>query len=308
METRTLNTSSGTELTYYVWLPEQAPTATLQIAHGMGEHAQRYDWFANQLTARGFAVYAGDHRGHGATRIGAPSMQLGDMGPGGWDATIKDMHELHQLVSQTHDALPHVLMGHSMGSMLTQQYLYRHPDGLSAAIISGSPGFGAWFPVWLLHTIARFESWRHGHDGESALLDKMLFGNSNENFDSDTATGFEWLSRDPDEVQKYVDDPLCGFVLRAGSVAEMLSGSREAKRSKSVARLPQLLPIHIFSGSADPVHDEEKNLQRMLKAYRGVCSNVSYQIYPDGRHEMLNETNRQQVADDLIGWLASVLD
>lgn len=308
MEQAQLDTSSGTSLHYYLWLPESQPRATIQIAHGMGEHAKRYDWFAGQLNNAGYAVYAADHRGHGATRIGERAMELGDMGVGGWDSTIADLHELHQLIAENHPDLPHVLMGHSMGSMLTQQYLYRHPDGLSAAVISGSPGFGGAFQVWLIHTIARFEGWRHGHSGESALLDKLLFGDSNSNFDTQDATGFEWLSRDPEEVRKYMEDPYCGFVLRAGSVAEMLAGSREAKSSQSVQRLPTQLPIYIFSGAADPVHGEEKNLQRMLSAYRGRNSNVAYQLYPDGRHEMLNETNREAVVEDLIRWLAATLN
>lgn len=308
MEQAQLDTSSGTSLAYYLWLPETQPHATIQIAHGMGEHALRYDWFARQLNAAGYAVYAGDHRGHGATRISAAAMELGDMGVAGWDATIADVHELHQLICKEHAALPHVLMGHSMGSMITQQYLYRYPDGLSAAVISGSPGFGGAFQVWLIHTIARFESWRIGHSGESTLLDRLLFGDSNNSFDSAHATGFEWLSRDPQEVQKYVDDPLCGFVLRAGSVAEMLAGSREAKSRQAIERLPTQLPIYIFSGSADPVHGEEENLQRLLTAYRSRNSNISYKLYPDGRHEMLNETNRQEVSDDLIRWLTATLN
>jgi len=308
METFDLDTASGTALQCYRWLPDQAPKATIQIAHGMGEHAKRYDWTAQQLNSAGYAVYAADHRGHGATCQSSPGAQLGDLGPGGWDKTIADVHDLHLAISRDYPDLPQVLFGHSMGAMITQQYLYRFGDSLSAAVISGSPGFGGRFQLWLSHTIARFESWRHGHDGESALLDKLLFGDANKPFESPDATGFEWLSRDPSQVGKYIDDPLCGFVLRAGSVAEMVAGSRQARSKAAIASLPAQLPVYLFSGSEDPVHSEEKGLQRILTVYRHSFSKVTYKLYSGGRHEMLNETNRQEVIDDLARWLSTTLN
>jgi alpha-beta hydrolase superfamily lysophospholipase len=307
MDSFRLTTSSGAELNCYRWLPETAAVATIQIAHGMGEHAARYDWTAEQLNASGYAVYAADHRGHGNTRINNQDTLLGDLGDDGWNQTIADMHDLRLHIGSEHPDLKQVLMGHSMGSMLTQQYLYRFADGLSAAIISGSPGFGSPFQLWLSHTIARFERWRHGDSGESALLDRMIFGNANDPFDNPDANGFEWLSRDEAEVRKYIDDPLCGFVLRTGSLANMFAGTREARRKKSVAALPQALPVYIFSGEADPVHGEQKGLDRLLKAYRRQISSLTYKLYPDGRHEMLNETNRQEVIDELTRWLATTL-
>jgi len=191
--------------------------------------------------------------------------------------------------------------------MLTQQYLYRHADGLSAAVISGSPGFGGAFQLWLSHTIARFERWRHGAAGESPLLQKMIFGDANKSFDGPDATGFEWLTRDTEQMQRYVDDPLCGFVLRSGSLADLFAGAREARRRESVRGIPGNLPVYVFSGSDDPVHGEQKGLNRLLGAYREQLENVTSKLYPGGRHEMLNETNRQEVVDDLRRWLAGAL-
>lgn len=304
MESFVINTSSGTPLHYYRWLPEAPCVATIQIAHGMGEHAARYDWVARELNASGYAVFADDHRGHGRT---AAADGLGDLGEDGWNRAIRDAHDLHLAIAAQFPDVPHVLLGHSMGAMLTQQYLYRHANGLSAAVISGSPGFGGAFQLWLSHTIARFERWRHGATGESPLLQKMIFGDANKSFDGPEATGFEWLSRDSDQVQHYVDDPFCGFVLRSGSLADLFAGAREARRRESVSRIPGGLPVYVFSGADDPVHGEQKGLERLLDAYGGQLENVTSRIYPGGRHEMMNETNRQEVVDDLRRWLADTL-
>ncbi len=304
METLTLTVTDGHNMHYYRWLPDEDPVATLQIAHGMGEHAARYDWTARHLTDAGFAVYAQDHRGHGRS---SAEDRYGDMGEDGWNRTISDAAELTNAIKGNHPGLPHALVGHSMGSMLSQQYLYRFGGELDAAVLSGSPGLGSPFQLWLSHTIARFEAWRHGHDGQSELLQNLLFGKSNEPFDGPDATGFEWLSRDPEQVQLYVDDPACGFVLRAGSVANLMAGAREARKKSFIADIPADLPIYVFAGQADPVHGEEKGLNRLLKRYRERIEQVDYRLYPDGRHEMLNETNRDEVVTDLITWLRQTL-
>lgn len=304
MDTLTLTMSDGHVMHGYRWLPSAPPWATVQIAHGMGEHAARYDRFAGRLTDSGFAVYAQDHRGHGRS---ATPETWGDMGEDGWNRTISDAAELRGQIAREHPGLPHALVGHSMGAMLTQQYLARFGEGLDATVLSGSPGLGAPFQLWLSHTIARFEAWRLGPAGHSELLQNMIFGKSNEPFDGDGATGFEWLSRDAVEVQKYVDDPACGFVLRAGSLAGLMAGAREARRKRTVEKIPAELPVYVFSGSADPVHGEEKGLERLLKAYRARLTSVDYRLYPDGRHEMLNETNRDEVSTDLIDWLTRTL-
>jgi len=301
MESFILDTSSGTRLHYYRWLPDADVLGTIVIAHGMGEHARRYDWVAGQLNSAGYAVYAPDHRGHGATAV---DQQYGDMAEDGWNKVIADVHDLVALATLQNPEVPRVLLGHSMGAMLTQQYLYRYPETLDAAVISGSPGFGSPFQLWLTHLIARFERWRHGASGESALLDKMIFGDANSSFESEGASGFEWLTRDKAQMQAYVDDPQCGFVLRAGSLANLFAGAREARRKTSVRQLPHQLPVYIFSGADDPVHGDEAGLRRLLDAYTGQLERVDYVLYPGGRHEMLNETNRQQVMDDLTGWLA----
>jgi alpha-beta hydrolase superfamily lysophospholipase len=312
MESQTLTLADGHVMHYYLWSiggptggsTAEPPRATIQIAHGMGEHAARYDWVATQLNAAGFAVYAQDHRGHG--RSSCPD-NYGDMGEDGWNRTISDAAALRRLIGERHPGLPHALLGHSMGAMLAQQYLYEFGDGLDAVMISGSPGFNGAFQGWLSHLLARFESWRLGPDGHSEFLQNLVFGKSNEPFETDGSTGFEWLSRDQEQVAAYVADDACGFVLRAGSLAGLMAGSRAARKPANISRIPAQLPVYVFSGSADPVHGDQKGLNRLLECYRAHLDQVDFRMYQDGRHEMFNELNRQEVVDDLVSWLQQKL-
>jgi alpha-beta hydrolase superfamily lysophospholipase len=304
MEPFKLNASDGKRLHLYRWLPTDSPRATIHIVHGMGEHAARYHPTAQALAAVGYAVYANDHRGHGLT---ADPDLLGDMGSDGWNCVIRDAAEITSYIRTSHPDLPHVLLGHSMGAMLAQQFLYRHGAKIDAAILSGSSGFLSRFRGWLLHTLARLERRRLGATAASPLMLNILFGKFNKPFDQPGATGSEWLSRDAAEVKAYVEDPLCGFVLRTGSLCDLFAGAREARKVENILQIPRSLPVYVFAGSDDPVHDSQRNLRRLLKAYRHRIERVDYRAYPGGRHEMLNETNRTEVLQDLLTWLESAL-
>ena len=139
-------------------------------------------------------------------------------------------------------------------------------------------------------------------------VQQLLFSSSNKQWDAPDATGYEWLSRDAAQVRAYVDDPLCGFVLRTGSLCDLFAGAREARRRRSIAGIPSELPVYVFSGAADPVHAEEANLKRLLARYRDRLRKTDYRLYPEGRHEMFNETNRDDVIADLIAWLEATLE
>jgi alpha-beta hydrolase superfamily lysophospholipase len=201
-----------------------------------------------------------------------------------------------------------VLLGHSMGAMLAQQFLYRFGARIDAAVLSGSPGLPAGFRSASSRVIARAERWRLGAAAESPLLQKLIFGKANRGFESNGATGYEWLSRDPAQVAAYVADPFCGFVLRAGSLTDLFEGVRQSRHVENVLQIPRGLPVYVFSGSADPVHDNQRNLTRLLRLYRDHLERVDCRIYSGGRHEMLNEVNREEVVEDLLAWLAGVLD
>jgi alpha-beta hydrolase superfamily lysophospholipase len=290
--------SDGQTIHCYRWRGDARPRAIVQIAHGMGEHAARYRAVAQRLVDAHYLVVADDHRGHGLT---AAADALGNFGAGGWDRVIEDVYEINRHWKSQFPSLPIVLLGHSMGAMLTQQYLYRHGASLDAAVLSGSPGLGGAFALWLTHTIARFERLRLGSGANSALLDRLIFGSANDSFEGDT--GFEWLSRDAEQVRLYVDDPLCGFVLRTGSLCDLFAGARQARRKRRVADIPRQLPLYVLSGSDDPV-DQGSGLARLEQRYRGAgIRDLTVRRYEGGRHEMFNETNRDAVIDDLLGWL-----
>ncbi len=303
MEVFDFSASDGVLLRCYRWRPAGTPRAAVQIAHGMGEHAARYRRVGDRLAARGYLVIADDHRGHGET---ADPERLGDIGPDGWNRMITDMLELNEHLGKLAPGVPKVLLGHSMGSMLSQQYLFRHGDTLDAAILSGSPGLGKPFALWVSHTLARFERWRLGAGAASPLLDRMIFGAANDPFGG--PTGFEWLSRDADEVAKYVEDPQCGFVLRVGGLCDLFAGSREGLSPARIGAIPASLPLYVVSGAEDPVHGKGKGLDRLVAAYRKAgLTHVTDQRYVGGRHEMFNEINREVVVQDLIDWLDATL-
>ena len=286
------------------WRPGSRVRACVQIAHGMGEHRRRYRDFAEALTVRGYAVYASDHRGHGDTmRPGEP----GAMGDQGWRHTLADMHELGRHIRAEHKGRRLALFGHSMGAMLTQQYLTLYGRDIDAALLSGSPGFSALPRLLVTELLARIEALRCGRDGQSALLQNLLFARANDDFDGPDASGFEWLSRDEEAVAKYLSDPQCGFVLSPRSLAEMFAGSRQAQSRRAVSAIPANLPLYVVSGSEDPVHNEETGLVRMVDCYRAAGLAVDYKLWIDGRHEMLNETNRVDVVAHLLDWLDATL-
>jgi len=230
--------------------------------------------------------------------------QLGYMGGDGWNRVLADAYEINCHIRAEHPELKTVLLGHSMGSMMSQLYITRYGHSIDALVLSGSPGFKAKFPNLMSSMIARFESWRLGPDQGSDLMQQRLFGDANKPFDGPSATGFEWLSRDAQEVQKYIDDPYCGFVLTTGSLVNLLEGSIKNQQKDVLAKIPKNLPIYVFSGSDDPVHGGHKDIQRMLQVfYDEGLTKLDVKWYPGGRHEMFNETNREDVLADLIMWL-----
>ena len=281
------------------------PKAVVQLAHGMGEHIGRYEDFAQFLNRGGFSVYGADHRGHGKSSI--PS-SYGHMGKNGWDACLDDMAELAGIARAQNSEKPLFLLGHSMGAALSQQLLTDIEIPYDGVILSGSPGFVSPMLAKLGRGVARFESWRRTEASHSGLLKAMVFDGNNKAFKSQAVTGYEWLSRDTQAVQKYVEDPACGFVLSNGSMAEFFAGLLAGQDVGALAAIPKSLPMLIMSGSADPVHDDIKNLRAMRLAYEQQGLKPSYTLYPGGRHEMLNESNWEQVYADILAWLNAQVD
>ncbi len=300
--TFTFASSDGLEVFVYRWAGK-TPKAVVQIAHGMGEHAGRYARLAERLVEAGYDVYANDHRGHG--RTAATLDELGVFAEtDGWNRLVADCAQLNRLMREENPNLPVVLLGHSMGSAAAQQYLIEHGDTLSAAVLSGSTSFDG---LAGMLDLVRQEACKLGHRGRSELLDTLTFGSFNQAFEP-VRTDFDWLSRDPVEVDAYVADERCGFTVAAQVWLEMLEAAQGFSDPRKVARIPTELPLYILSGARDPVHADLVGLESLIERYRAAgMKDLSWKFYPEGRHEMFNETNRDEVTSDLIEWLDSVV-
>jgi alpha-beta hydrolase superfamily lysophospholipase len=305
--TFTLTTADGVDLFTYCWLPAQQPKAVVQIAHGLAEHAARYARLATALNAAGYAVYANDLRGHGRTVKSAAD--LGFFAErDGWRKCVDDLWQLNRHIAATHPGLPIVLLGHSMGATLAEQFM-GDPDrgnALVGVVLSGANGK----PTALAkigNAITRAERLRLGARGKSKLVQSLTFDAFNKNF-APARTPFDWLSRDPAEVDKYVADPLCGFPATVQLWIDLLGGWAAVSRPAHRNRVPKSLPLYLISGGRDPVSGNTRQLEPWMAEYRAAgLVNLAHRFYPDARHELFNETNRDEVIADLIRWLDQVV-
>ncbi len=298
-----LPSDDGVELAVYEWpLPAGVqPKAAVQIAHGMAEHARRYDHVARALNAAGYVVYASDHRGHGQSVRAREDLGFFS-DHDGWRKIVADMHRVNQHIGACHAGVPKVLLAHSMGSFALQTYLYTYEDSLSGAVLSGTNS-GTAALVRAGRVIAKLERLRVGPHGKSPLLQLLSFGDFNRRF-KPTRTESDWLSRDPVEVDKYIADPLCGFDMTVQGWIDVFGGLIDNDDPGNQARVGKKLPIYLFAGAEDPVGGAGKGVLALAAAYRraGVLD-VTHKLYPGGRHEMVNEVNRDEVVADLIAWL-----
>ncbi|MGL5674831.1 MAG: lysophospholipase [Cellulosilyticaceae bacterium] len=286
----------------YKWMPEDGTIkGIVQIAHGMAETAARYERFANYLTQNGYVVYANDHRGHGKTANELEN--LGYLGKrAGFQYLIEDMYTLTKIIKNSYPDMPIFLFGHSMGSFATQEYIMHYGECLKGAILSGSNGKqGVAVDAGLL--VAKREIKKHGRKAQSSLLDKLIFGSYNKQF-KPNRTNFDWLSRDHKEVDKYIQDPYCGTIFTAGFFYDLLSELKYIEEKENIYKIPKQLPIYIFSGNQDPVGKNGKGIVTLFKAYQDAgLRHASYKLYEGGRHEMLNEVNRDEVMADVLAWI-----
>ncbi|MEM5498907.1 lysophospholipase [Paraglaciecola mesophila] len=316
MQTFSVTGSDGLKLSCYQWLPiggEAASSepannvrAVVHIAHGMSEHALRYERFALALNDAGFAVVANDHRGHGQSVLA--DRELGHMADeDGWHKAVNDLAVVNQHIQQRLPNTPIILLGHSMGSFMTQDYMARYGDTISAAALLATNGpVGALLRVGQM--LARFERRRLSPTGHSPVILSMVFGAYNKAF-KPNRTEFDWLSRDEAEVDKYVADPLCGFECSTQTWHDMFTALGTIASEHALKKIDKTLPIYVFSGTDDPVGEKGKGVQRLLSAYQKQrLTQVTHQFYQDGRHELLSEINRDQVTADFIQWAKSVFN
>jgi alpha-beta hydrolase superfamily lysophospholipase len=263
------------------WPASGAARAVVQISHGLGEHSARYGRLAAALNAAGFEIYAHDHRGHGQSVRDAS--ELGHFGPDGWNALVADLVTVGEAIDARSGGASRVLLGHSMGSFAAQQYLLDHSADIGAAVLTGTSAIDAIFGAL---------------DSDSSL-DRMP---GNEAFEG--RTDFDWLSRDAEEVDLYIADPACGFSADADALADMAAAAKRPVEGAVLRSIRADLPILLMSGSADPLSGALALVELVAQRYRDAgVRDVTVIGYQDARHEVFNETNRDEVTTDLIGWL-----
>jgi alpha-beta hydrolase superfamily lysophospholipase len=297
----TFTSDDGTEIYVHVWQPEGDTKAVVQLAHGMGEHAGRFSGLAENLVKHGYAVYANDHRGHGLSiRSGEEPGHMGEDNV--FERAIDDVRTLSGKIAEKHKGVPRFLLGHSMGSFMVQRMLIQHSDCMDAAILSATNGKPPAIAA-VGRLVARVERFRIGKTGKSPVINALSFKEFNSKF-KPNRTEFDWLSRDEAQVDAYIDDPLCGFIVGAQSWIDMLDHLGSLTEPPSLAQIPKDIPIYILAGTSDAVGDMGAGVMRLVHAYGDAgLRNVEVKLYPGGRHEMLHETNRDEVVDDLIVWL-----
>ncbi|MFD3155521.1 alpha/beta hydrolase [Haloimpatiens sp. FM7330] len=303
-ETFIFKDKTGLNIFVYKWIPDDNIDikAVVQIAHGMAETAARYERLAEQLTQSGYVVYANDHRGHGKTAKEVD--KVGNLGEDGFNNMVQNMHQLEKIIKKENDNIPVYIFGHSMGSFLLQRYICIYGKEISGAILSGTCGKQGMI-VDIGRIIAKREIKKIGRDSRSKKLNNLSFGGYNKVF-KPNRTEFDWLSRDEKEVDKYVKDPYCGGIFTAGFFYDFLGGLKLIANQKEISNIPKELPIYIFAGDKDPVGNRGKGILKLVKTYKKYkIKDLKYKLYKDGRHEMLNEINRDEVMKDIIEWLDS---
>ena len=304
MESRSfvLEASDGVPITIHAWdtPPGVSTRAIFQISHGMAEFALRYDGFASYATRHGYFVYAADHRGHGQT-----AGSLGKLGHladrDGFVRVMEDQRELALELGKRHPSLPIVLLGHSFGSFIAQMIIERHGNLFSGCVLSGTRGPDP-ARVFAGRVLARVVSLVSGGRTPSPFLTNLSFGSYNKKIPDATSPN-SWLSRDPAIVEEYDASPWCGFPCTAGFYRDLMDGLSAIHKPWAIAGVPPALPVMLLSGSEDPVGSYGKTVSRLAELYResGVFD-VSLVMNEGGRHESLNETNRDAVMADIVAW------
>lgn len=287
------------------WVPEGASQAVLVVSHGVSEYILRYEGLARFLTERGFVVAGHDHLGHGTSVAeGHPRLYFGKKGS--WDWVVADLYQRRQLAGQRFPGVPVFLMGHSMGSFLARTYLIRYPGTVQGAILMGT---GQMSPALVAagRTIAAREIRKVGEDHSSPVVMKLAFGAYNKRF-APNRTAFDWLSLDTGNVDRYLKDPLCGENPTVGLFREMLSGIAFITKGANLKKMNMNTPILFISGAQDPVGDCGKGVEGAAASFRRAgARDVTVKLYPELRHELLQEAEAPQVCEDLYQWLSSKL-
>lgn len=291
----------GFQIFTYKWAPDSGqPKAAVQLVHGMAEHALRYERFAKFLNQAGYVVYADDHRGHGKTAGDLSKAGIGGMES--FEGMVTDEKQLTGLIKQENPGLPLFLFGHSMGSFIGQTYIERWAGELKGVVLSGTTGLA----ILMRKALPVMEQAAAGDLRDQFPQGPGIFAAMNAAF-APVKTPFDWLSRDEVEVQKYFDDPWCGFAFSNGMMLDMARGVVDMLQPENQAHIPKDLPVLMIAGELDPVGAND-GVRSLAQRYTSLgIHDMQVILYPQARHEVLNETNRDQVQQDVLAWLEAHL-
>ena len=297
----TFKNKDNMKMYVYKWSPDKMVKGIIQIAHGMAETAKRYEYFAKAMTEQGYVVYANDHRGHGNS-----AASIEDLGyisdEDGFSDMVTDMKTLTDIAKKENPGVAIILLGHSMGSFLAQRYIQLYGKDINGVILSGTNGK----PKAMVNVgigLAKVIMSLKGRRASGKVLDSLSFKSYNKKINP-LLTKFDWLSRDQEQVALYMADPYCGTLFPVSFFYDLLNGMKLIHKKEELKRVPKDLPIYIFAGDADPVGDYGKGVTGLYGTYQSMgIREVTCKLYPGGRHEMLNETNKDEVIEDIIRWI-----
>lgn len=284
------------------WIPDgERPVCILQVVHGMSEYIDRYDDFAGYLADKGILVVGDDHLGHGK------SVNPGD--PYGYfckeDAAtvlVRDEHRLKKMTQEQYPGVPYLILGHSMGSFITRNYLMRYGTGIDGAIIVGT-GMQPKPVLLFARALAAIDGFFCGPQHVSKLVDKAAFGVYNKKIES-PKTSFDWLSRNEDNVRQYIEDPMCGFIFTANGFQTLFRLLYNLHDMEGLRKMPPSLPVFFLSGEEDPVGNYGKSVKQVYRSFREMgMENVQIKLYPKDRHELLNEVDKEDAYGDIYRWI-----
>ncbi len=284
------------------WIPDVVkPVCIFQIIHGMAEHIERYNEFAQYLAGKGILVVGEDHLGHGKT--------VSEGGTYGYfckedaaNVLVRDVHRLKKIMQEQYPDVPYLILGHSMGSFILRNYLYRYGSGVNGAVIMGT-GVQSKLTVFAGRALISIQRLIFGAGHTAKLIYKIAFGSYNKKFEP-LRTKYDWVSRNEDNVDRYIEDPLCGFVFTLNGFSTLFKLVYDCNDQENIDRIPKQLPILMISGADDPVGDYGKGVEKVYKSYleHGLL-NVQMKLYENDRHEILNETDRELVYGDIYRWI-----
>ena len=289
------------------WMPDSQSTivCVVQVVHGMAEYAERYEEFAQFLTDRGIVVTGEDHLGHGRS--------VGEKGQYGYfceqdpaTVLVRDVHRLKKMTQELYPDVPYVILGHSMGSFITRNYMCRYGTGIAAAVVMGT-GMQPMAALKLSQAILCIQKIFCGSRHVSRLMERLAFGGYNKRAGT-VRTPFDWLSRDAERVDRYISDPMCGFGFTVNGFHTLFELIARLYKRESLKQIPKSLPVYMVSGTGDPVGNYGKGVRKAYDSLKEAgLENMELKLYEGGRHELMNETNRAEVMQDIYEWLKRVV-